>query len=89
MPATAALVATRYGWLLDAKVALLAVVLVIAARARSTWLPLLAQGAAQSAGIDNCEPGQCNRNIETRNRSRRWPAARSSGSGSASNSCSP
>src|SRR5690348_9249709 len=40
-----ALVATRYGWLLDAKVALLAVVLVIAARARSTWLPLLAQGA--------------------------------------------
>lgn len=37
-----ALVATRYGWLLNAKVGLLLVVLVIAARARSTWLPLLA-----------------------------------------------
>lgn len=44
------LVATRYGWLLDAKVALLCVVLVIAARARSTWLPLLAQGMAVRDG---------------------------------------
>jgi copper resistance protein D len=35
------LVATNYGWLLNAKVALLGVVLLIAARARSTWLPLL------------------------------------------------
>jgi len=44
------LVATRYGWLLDAKIALLGVVLVIAARARSTWLPLLAQtGNGQNA----------------------------------------
>ncbi|HET7062230.1 MAG TPA: CopD family protein [Nitrosospira sp.] len=48
------LVATRYGWLLDAKIALLGVVLVIAARARSTWLPLLAQAGnsekAQAGG---------------------------------------
>lgn len=44
------LVATRYGWLLDAKVALLGVVLVIAARARSTWLPLLDQGSARQDG---------------------------------------
>jgi putative copper resistance protein D len=43
------LVATSYGWLLNAKVGLLAVVLVIAARARSTWLPLLAQ-AGNSEG---------------------------------------
>ena len=42
----AALVSTEYGWLLNAKIGLLAVVLVIAARARSTWLPLLAQQAA-------------------------------------------
>ncbi|WP_143860864.1 CopD family protein [Nitrosovibrio sp. Nv4] len=38
-----ALVSTNYGWLLDAKIGLLAVVLVIASRARSTWLPLFAQ----------------------------------------------
>jgi putative copper resistance protein D len=48
------LVATRYGWLLDAKLALLGVVLVIAARARSTWLPLLARATdgqnAQAGG---------------------------------------
>src|SRR5688500_1911221 len=35
------LVATNYGWLLNAKIALLVVVLIIASRARSTWLPLL------------------------------------------------
>lgn len=40
----AALVSTQYGWLLNAKLALLALVLMIAARARSTWLPLFAQG---------------------------------------------
>ena len=40
----AALVSTQYGWLLNTKLALLAVVLMIAARARSTWLPLFAQG---------------------------------------------
>ena len=45
----AALVSTEYGWLLNAKIGLLAVVLVIAARARSTWLPLLAQQAAPRA----------------------------------------
>lgn len=39
-----ALVSTSYGWLLNAKLALLALVLMIAARARSTWLPLLSQG---------------------------------------------
>ena len=39
-----ALVATEYGWLLNGKIALLLVVLVIAARARS-WLPLLARHA--------------------------------------------
>lgn len=48
------MVATRYGWLLDAKIALLGIVLVIAARARSTWLPLLAQAGnsekAQAGG---------------------------------------
>ena len=39
-----ALVSTPYGWILNAKLALLALVLMIAARARSTWLPLLEQG---------------------------------------------
>jgi len=39
----AALVATRYGWLLNAKLALLAVILVIAARAHVAWLPSLGQ----------------------------------------------
>ena len=40
-----ALVSTSYGWLLDAKVGLLVVVLVIASRARSTWLPLFSESA--------------------------------------------
>lgn len=40
----AAMVSTEYGWLLNAKIALLCVVLIIAARARSTWLPLLGAG---------------------------------------------
>ena len=61
------LVATRYGWLLDAKVALLAVVLVIAARARSTWLPLLAQGAGPGAATDNANPDNANLNNEKGN----------------------
>ncbi|MDN5939124.1 MAG: CopD family protein, partial [Salinisphaera sp.] len=43
----AAMVSTEYGWLLNAKVALLCVVLVIAARARSTWLPLLGAAPAR------------------------------------------
>ncbi|HET6319592.1 MAG TPA: CopD family protein, partial [Chloroflexota bacterium] len=42
----ATLVATNYGWFLDAKLALLAVILVIAARARLVWLPALSQRAA-------------------------------------------
>ncbi len=41
-----ALVATEYGWLFNIKVALLAAVLMIAARVRSSWLPLLAQGSS-------------------------------------------
>jgi len=45
----AALVSTQYGWLLNAKLALLALVLMIAARARATWLPLLAQGQELAA----------------------------------------
>ncbi|MBI5862370.1 MAG: CopD family protein [Rhodocyclales bacterium] len=38
-PIYAALVATRYGWLLTGKVLLLVIILVIAARVRFTWLP--------------------------------------------------
>ncbi len=44
----AALVSSQYGWLLNAKLALLALVLMIAARARATWLPLFAQGQEQA-----------------------------------------
>lgn len=44
----AAMVSTQYGWLLNAKIGLLCVVLVIAARARSTWLPLLSQISPQT-----------------------------------------
>ena len=39
----ASLVATSYGWLLNTKLALLAVILMIAARARLVWLPSLGQ----------------------------------------------
>ena len=39
----ASLVATSYGWFLNTKLALLAVILVIAARARLVWLPSLNQ----------------------------------------------
>jgi putative copper resistance protein D len=39
----ASLVATSYGWFLNAKLTLLAVILVIAARARLVWLPSLGQ----------------------------------------------
>lgn len=46
----AALVATPYGWLLSAKIFLLGVILLIAARVRSYWLPLLANNK-QVAGI--------------------------------------
>ncbi len=40
-----ALVASEYGWVLNLKLVLLAGVLMIAARARSTWLPLLDQSS--------------------------------------------
>ena len=43
------LVATRYGWLLNAKVALLVVVLFIASRARSVWLPSLTGSVPEQA----------------------------------------
>jgi putative copper resistance protein D len=48
----ASLVATRYGWLLNAKLALLAVILSIAARAHLAWLPAFAQNSelAHAAG---------------------------------------
>ena len=39
----ASLVATSWGWLLNTKLVLLAVILVIAARARFVWLPALSQ----------------------------------------------
>jgi putative copper resistance protein D len=45
----ASLVATSYGWFLNAKLALLAAILVIAARARLVWLPSLAQNADVAA----------------------------------------
>ncbi|SCX92851.1 CopD family protein [Nitrosospira sp. Nsp13] len=44
----AAMVSTQYGWLLNAKIGLLIVVLLIAARARATWLPLLSQISPQN-----------------------------------------
>jgi putative copper resistance protein D len=61
-----ALVATRYGWILDAKIALLAIVLVIAARARSSWLPQLtgraptpaAEGTGATDGTAGTAGGQ-------------------------------
>ena len=43
-----ALVATTYGWLILAKIFLLILVLMIASRARSVWLPSLAQGKAMA-----------------------------------------
>ncbi|SFW17236.1 c-type cytochrome [Nitrosovibrio sp. Nv17] len=50
--AYAAMVSTWYGWLLNAKLLLLALVLVIAARARATWLPLFSQAVpGAAAGI--------------------------------------
>ncbi|KIO47807.1 CopD family protein, partial [Nitrosospira sp. NpAV] len=45
----AAMVSTQYGWLLNAKIGLLCLVLLIAARARATWLPLLSQISPQNA----------------------------------------
>ncbi len=45
----AALAATSYGWFLNTKVLLLAVILVIAARARFSWMPLLSQNDDRAA----------------------------------------
>lgn len=47
----AASVATSYGWLLSIKILILGVILLIAARVRAHWLPLLANNA--SAADDN------------------------------------
>src|SRR6185312_17401231 len=47
------LVATQYGWLLNSKIALLVVVLIIASRARSSWLPLFYKDAGGAKGADN------------------------------------
>lgn len=41
----AGLVATTYGWLLITKLTLLVVILCIASRAKSVWVPLLSQGS--------------------------------------------
>ncbi|SEN16850.1 putative copper resistance protein D [Nitrosospira multiformis] len=46
------LVATKYGWLLNGKIALLMMVLIIASRARSSWLPLFYEDAG-AKGADN------------------------------------
>jgi len=63
----AAMVSTEYGWLLNAKIALLVVVLVIAARARSTWLPLL--GAGQNPAPN---PAQDPEGVAAGGKLRKW-----------------
>jgi putative copper resistance protein D len=45
----AGLVATTYGWLLLAKLTLLAIILVIASRAKSVWVPSLRQSSCTAA----------------------------------------
>ncbi len=45
----AGLVATTYGWLLIAKLTLLVVILCIASKAKSVWVPLLSQGPEAAA----------------------------------------
>ena len=47
----AALFATSYGWFLNTKLALLAAILVIAARARLVWLPSLGQNADVATAV--------------------------------------
>jgi len=47
----AALVATSYGWFLNAKIALLAAILVIAACARRIWIPSLDQNGDVAAAV--------------------------------------
>ena len=41
------LVSSPYGWLLNAKLSILAIILVIAFQARNNWLPMLSGGDAQ------------------------------------------
>lgn len=48
-PNYAALFATKYGWLLNAKLALLGTILLIATRAHFVWLPSLTNGKASSS----------------------------------------
>ncbi|MER0202341.1 MAG: cytochrome C [Nitrosomonas sp.] len=50
----AALVATPYGWLLSIKIFILSIILLIAARVRVHWLPLLASDSQS----DNTNPGK-------------------------------
>lgn len=50
----AALVATPYGWLLSIKILILSTILLIAARVRAHWLPLLANDSQP----DNASPGR-------------------------------
>ncbi|QDF97013.1 hypothetical protein CJ010_10980 [Azoarcus sp. DD4] len=57
-PAFGGLVATRYGWLLHGKLALLIAILAIAARARFRWLPGL-------SGNCEIEEAQCARRLRT------------------------
>ncbi|MBS0299153.1 MAG: CopD family protein [Proteobacteria bacterium] len=45
-----ALVSSPYGWLLNIKLAILAVILVIAYQARNRWLPLLERGENRQSG---------------------------------------
>ena len=51
----AALVATPYGWLLSAKIFLLGIILLIAARVRSYWFPLLMDSKQVVNASDNRE----------------------------------
>lgn len=51
----AALVATSYGWFLSAKLFLLVIILLIAARVRSYWLPLL--NCKQDSDVSNGNSG--------------------------------
>lgn len=48
-----ALVASSYGWLINTKLSVLAIVLVIAYRARSKWLPLF----TQTSNVDQAQSG--------------------------------
>ncbi|GKS68674.1 putative copper resistance protein D [Nitrosomonas sp. PY1] len=51
----AALVATPYGWLLSSKILLLGVILLIAERVRSKWLPALNQNNQMSVNVASTE----------------------------------